>query len=84
MPCITSAFQEKLNVGEEVDGTRTLTSSSSSEDLNPECQLAVSNLTVAPQYATSACSVCEVKVRAEAELCAYEANVYERAVAFWP
>lgn len=36
------------------------------EVVNLECRLTVSNHTVVQQYASSACSLCEVKVKAEA------------------
>lgn len=51
------------DVGGSVDITKTLLSS---EDLNPEWRLAVSDHSVAPQHSASAGSVCEVEVKAEA------------------
>lgn len=58
---VMSSFSR--DVGGNVDVTRTLVSS---EDLNPERRLAVSDRSAAPRYSGSAGSVGEVEVKAEA------------------
>lgn len=64
---LTSTFSGMVNVAGRVDITQMLTLSSS-EDLNPERWLSMSNQTAAQQYAVSACSACKEKAKSRGSL----------------